>query len=358
MLCLGSSITEKNLVGVDKVTKGSELIIEETSYGYSLTKTEEGNFRLLQLTDIHIGGGLLSIKNDGLAINAVDKVVQAADPDFIVVTGDIAYPVPFQSGTLNNKVEAQIFVDLMDALGVPWALTYGNHDTESYSLYDREYLTEFYSEVELCLMSRKNENIFGYGNQIITLHNSDGAVNTALVLLDSNDYVEGVGINEYDNIHDDQVAWYKDKIKEISAGRNELVPSLMFFHIPTEEFKEAAELYESGSQDVTYNQGYLREKVSCSDHESGIFEAVLELGSTKGIFVGHDHINNLDVTYKGVRLVYGLSIDYLAYAWFGIIKKTEQRGGTIIDIAEDASFTVTQLRLCEIEDDSSIFPNA
>lgn len=33
----------------------------------------------------------------------------------------------------------------------------------------------------------------------------------ALFLMDSNDYIDGGKINEYDYIHDDQVEWYKRK---------------------------------------------------------------------------------------------------------------------------------------------------
>ncbi len=42
------------------------------------------------------------------------------------------------------------------------------------------------------------------------------------------------------------------------------------------------------------------------------FERAVEIGSTKGIFCGHDHYNNISLEYKGIRLTYAMSIDYLA----------------------------------------------
>lgn len=75
--------------------------------------------------------------------------------------------------------------------------------------------------------------------------------------------------------------------------------------------------------DVTYYYGFAGEgddRVCCSEEVSPLFDAVLRLGSTKGIFCGHDHLNNWSVEYKGVRLTYGMSVDYLAY--FGIYKNT------------------------------------
>ena len=34
-----------------------------------------------------------------MALNAVAAMVTAEKPDLVIVTGDIAYPVPFQAGT-------------------------------------------------------------------------------------------------------------------------------------------------------------------------------------------------------------------------------------------------------------------
>lgn len=64
------------------------------------------------------------------------------------------------------------------------------------------------------------------------------------------------------------------------------------------------------------------------------------------MFCGHDHLNNVSLTYKGVRLTYGLSIDYLAYP--GIDKLDAQRGGTLITIYNDSSFDITPIKLKDI----------
>ena len=45
---------------------------------------------------------------------------------------------------------------------------------------------------------------------------------------------------------------------------------------------------------------------------------------------------NFSVNYKGIRLTYGMSIDYLAYA--GIWQETNQRGCTVIKYAPNGSF--------------------
>ena len=71
--------------------------------GMTVIRMPEGRpFRILQLTDIHIGGGLLSRKKDRLALDAVGKIVRASHADLVVVTGDMVYPLFMYSGTSNN----------------------------------------------------------------------------------------------------------------------------------------------------------------------------------------------------------------------------------------------------------------
>ena len=79
--------------------------------------------------------------------------------------------------------------------------------------------------------------------------------------------------------------------------------------------------------------------VYCSEYEDNLFETVLELGSTKAMFYGHDHLNNFVLEYKGVTLSYGYSVDYSAYA--GIAKKGYQRGCAVITCSPDTSLSIT-----------------
>ena len=64
------------------------------------------------------------------------------------------------------------------------------------------------------------------------------------------------------------------------------------------------------------------------------FDKIVELGSTQGMFFGHDHLNNFSLTYKGVTFTYGLSVDYLAYG--------ADRGCTIITVKPDSTVVITQ----------------
>ena len=189
-------------------------------------------------------------------------------------------------------------------------------------------------------------NIKGRNNQLIELRNSDGTLNQALFLIDSNAYT-GKGFNKYDYIHDDQVKWYKEQVLREKKEEGRIVPSMVFFHIPLQEYKEAYELYESGSSDVKYyfgsNDEEMMDKVCCSDHPSKLFDTAKELGSTTGFFCGHDHYNNMSLEYKGMRLTYGMSIDYPAMP--GIARDTKQRGATLITVHDNGTTDIEQVPL-------------
>ncbi|MBR1748058.1 MAG: metallophosphoesterase [Clostridia bacterium] len=366
---------------------------EETGY---YTFTCDRTFKVLQLTDVHIGGGPLSIRKDGLAIDAVYKMVQMTRPDLIIITGDMAYPVPYASGSFNNLNPAKIFVEMMESIGVYWTIAYGNHDTEAYAFYTREQISEYYSSISYnknekshCLFYEipEDEKVDGCGNYFINVKNSAGIITQSFIVFDSHSYKTGF-LRDYDNIHPNQIEWYKSEIARLDAinrshGATKLFKSMAFFHIPLTEMQDAFdELTDSGankaangnyifsdSANTKYLYGNIAEKPDSSGAvvysgtgDDDVYETMQEIGSTQAVFFGHDHINNFAVLYKGnveeedseyngdvyddyIQLTYGMSIDYLAY--FGIAKKTAQRGGTVIEVAPDGSFVSYAKRLID-----------
>ncbi len=335
--------------------------------------TTDRDFRVMQLTDIHQGGGFLSREKDQKSLNAVAAMITKEKPDLVIVTGDIAYPVPYQAGTFNNMSGAKQFAALMEQLGVYWTVNLGNHDSEIYSYYDREKVSDFYENEEwkYCLYQSGPEEtdgmaVDGYGNHIIKVKNSQGIITQAFVMMDSHAYTDGdyLGIQwKYDNIHDNQVDWYKSEIIKLSIANDKVIKtlnaeneedliekytpikSLAFFHIPLVEARETwLELEANGFKDTEsakYIDGIIGEtgkRIFCGVGEDGLFEMMSELGSTKAMFNGHDHYNNATFSKDGIIFSYGNSIDYLAYS--GIDSEGSQRGCTIIICKPDTTFAI------------------
>ena len=335
----------------------NDITYDEDSGIYTITKTTD-DFKILQLTDIHIGGSLYSYPKDIKALNACYAEIEHTHPDLVVVTGDLCFPLGIMSMSFNNSAPVHQFSAFMRNLGIPWAFTYGNHDTESISTLNKTELNEVYKSLSFktsgtLLYPYTQPEITGRNNQLIEIRNEDGTLNTALFLIDSNTYT-GEGLNVYDYIHDDQVEWYADEVRRLNTREGHTVNSMCFFHIPLQEYKTATELYNEGSSEVKYffgenpgdHGGITNDLVCCSDYPSKLFDTAVELGSTSAFFCGHDHYNNASLEYRGIRLTYGMSIDYLAQP--GIEKETKQRGAELITLHKDGTWDLEQIPLDSI----------
>ena len=349
LLHYGSAYDEYYIYHLDysKFSHNSEVSYDSESGVFTVRATTD-ELRILQLSDIHLCDSITTALTDRKALRACYETIWQAKPDLIVVTGDLVYPVPVQTFGRNNSAPFYLFCRFMNLVGIPWAITWGNHDTEVYATEGIETLEglvrSFRQEPDCPLLyADKEPDVFGRYNQYLRLENADGSLNRLLYLIDSNDYVEGsTTLNEYDAVHPDQIAWYRESLAETIAAEGRRVPSFLFLHIPLPAFRDAAEALAAGQSEAVYLFGENREgKVSCSELDYGLFEAVLEAGSTEAIFCGHDHLNGLAVTYRGVDLVYGRSIDYVAYP--GIADITGQRGGILIVCTPDGGYTLEEI---------------
>ncbi len=369
---LANTITNKNstefATSFEAVKVENQLIPEKDTDG-NWTFTTDRDLKVLHLTDIHIGGGWLCAKQDKMALNAVASMISAEKPDLVIVTGDLVYPVPFESASLNNLPPHKVFASLMETLGVYWTVTFGNHDTEFYSFYSREEISEYYSTADFkyCLYQPGDENIDGCGNAVINVKNSDGIITQSLFTIDSNAYV-GTGLTDilkmdYDNIHENQVEWYKTTVEKNNQYNNSLIENmenknellekygklntLLFFHIPIAEYRDAWIEYSQNNYKDTENAKLIYGTASELDRviynsniPDDLFETMQELGGKHGTFCGHDHVNNFSIDYKGIRLTYGMSIDYIAYSKIHTLGS--QRGCTVVTVKPDGTFDCVQ----------------
>lgn len=348
-------VLQPYIMGIPEISHTPrEISYDETSGVYTISAGEDA-FKILHLTDIHIGGSVLSSYKDYKALSACYKLISYTQPDLVIVTGDLVFPMGIMSFSLNNEAPVMQFASFMRNIGIPWAFTYGNHDTERMATGTPEEIGKLYQALSYknsgtLLYPYTQPEITGRNNQLIRIENPDGSTRQALFLIDSNAYT-GDGVNDYDYIHDDQVDWYADEVRKLSNKEENVVPSMIFFHIPLQEYRTAYELYEKGNDEVNYYFGEvgetMMEKICASKYPSKLFDTAVDLGSTKAMFCGHDHYNNISLGYQGIRLTYGMSIDYLAMP--GIDKDTKQRGAELITISPDSEFEVEQIRLMDIE---------
>ena len=354
--------------------------VEENGY---ITITTDGDLRIMHITDVHLGGGFWTYKNDKKTIYEVITMLQKEKPDIVICGGDNTYclipPGYNGSGTFNNKMVAKTFIDIFDHEQVYFTTVFGNHDTEAMDYASRQDIGDLYASdySEYCFFKQDftdldAPSVPSVTNQFIRVKNTAGEVVKLIMLIDSNDYVDTSFMatvkGKYDVIHDAQVDWAAETVKKLSleAGlpEGEYVPTITFMHIPIGEYRTALDdlieevkddkgniiefKQKNNPVDTEFISGVWDEKVcygglnrtdKTPDKLDNFFEVLCEdMGAVEAIFCGHDHVNNAVVKYKGVLLAYGYSVDNEAYG-DKIMKSGTQRGACVITLKPDGSFT-------------------
>lgn len=326
--------------------------------GYNSIKLNENrDIKILQLTDLHIGNGILCVKKDKKAFENVCALIEYTKPDLIVLTGDIVYPISIATGTNDNLSALKVVAKIIENYKTPWTLCFGNHDAEDFAMYSKSELCDFLesNELKYCLFDRGPSNLNGMGNHIVNIYNNDNSFNSSIILFDSGEYKYGYQLSGYKAISQAQTDWYINSLNSINDYVGEIVQSFIFYHVPSKDFEDAWEAFRSGDESIEYFYGWsneVNEKISCPDEDGPLFDAILDIGSTKGIFCGHNHLNDFSISYFGIRLTHSKSIDYLAYP--GIVKKTEQRGGTLLKLkglssTMEENFEITPIKIIDID---------
>ena len=365
----------------EPVKYSSDRIVPVKEDGY-MTITTDKDLRVMHITDIHIGGGFWTYRNDKKTIYELITMLQKEAPDIVICGGDNTYcliPPGFNgSGTFNNKMVAKTFISIFDHEQVYFATVFGNHDTEAMDYANRQEIGELYasdfSKYCFCdwdFTDLDAPSVPSVSNQFIRVKNTAGEVTKLIMLIDSNDYVDtsfwSSVQGKYDVIHDAQVDWAADTIKKLSkeAGLpdGEYLKTITFMHIPIGEYRTALdELIEEVKDEkgniIEYRQkadhgntefisGVWDEKVcygglhtmdGAPEQNDKFFEVLCdEMGAVEAVVCGHDHVNNAVVKYKGVTLAYGYSVDNEAYG-DKIMHSGTQRGAMVMTIHGDGSF--------------------
>jgi len=328
------------------VYQNEKLSIEETGQFTLITEVlKDKPFKILQLTDIHFGFGPLSKKQDAKAMADIRELIRLTDPDYLVLTGDSIFPYIIKSGTLNNIKQAHSLIDFLDDFKIPYSIIFGNHDIEMGAKGGKNEISEIFESGKYSVFSKGDPTLNGMGNYMVKLASKDQTVYSTLVFLDSNMYRDGWFYSGFDCIREDQTKWCMASLSKIKSQHSNMT-ALAFFHMPLPEFKEAYAQMKLGNKEIVYNFGSIGESddyFGISKYQPDFFESALENKIIKGMFCGHDHYNTLSLTYKGIMMTYGMSIDYLGYK--NIHKKYIQRGGTLITLQLDSTFEVKPVPL-------------
>lgn len=290
--------------------------------------SKEGQFKILQVADMHFGDGKSTPCLDVLPnqmrgcsdLNTsafIHRMIQAEKPHLIVFTGDNIF------GKHAKDAVASLNAAFAPALSsnIPWAAVLGNHDQES--TLSREGVMKYIVGMKhsLSQLNPPGVNIIdGFGNYNLevsgvggsSLHNKS-VLN--LYFLDSGDYSTVPSISGYGWIKPSQQTWFQRTSKKLRRaymsnpeGQKSAAPGLAYFHIP---------LPECARFDSSNFTGVKQEGISSASVNSGFFTTMVEAGDVKAAFTGHDHLNDFCGELLGIHLCYAGGFGYHAYGKAG-----------------------------------------
>jgi hypothetical protein len=271
-----------------------------------------GNFKIVQFTDLHEG------PTRDKTINLMNKILEYEKPNLVVLTGDNIDGKCKSADDVKKAITG--ISEPMEDKSIPWAVVFGNHDDEHFMM-SKEKMMKLYMTFK-CNISQKGYKPFNrIGNYNMLIESSkDKSTIFNIYMLDAGKYAPFF-IGGYSWINYPQICWYTRTALKLKHKYNKVIPSLMFFHIPLQEFKKA---WMGGLK-----SGIRLEKECCPKINTGLFNALVKTGDVKGVFVGHDHLNNYCATLKGIRLGYA---GYTGYGGYG--KDDVPRGARVFLIKE------------------------
>ena len=336
------------IAGYASLGKDNIITQKNDDGSWNVKKTDDGDYKVLQLTDVHLSAGDVYTERNIKAMNAVYSIIEQVRPDIIEMTGDYVFAMPYTDNSQDYET-FKMCMKFMDQIGIPWIWTFGNHDHDFFDRYTQEQVHSMLEMSDTLIKYDIDYNVDGYSNGEFRLYNSDDTLNRILISVDSHDYLTD---GNYDYIHDNQVSWYTDVINNDKKLFGEDVQSFVYTHIPLMEYNDAWYAYQGGDTRAEYISGTKREDVCCSSVRGRMGTAMSQLNSTQAVFCGHDHLNDYIIKYCGVIYAYSKSIDYSAYE--GIENLTEQRGATLLTLDYNGiDYTTRSILLTDIQDDNN-----
>ncbi len=303
-----------------------------------LEKPTHRDFIVLNLSDPQLSNGeWQDARISNILTQTVKTLVDRLCPDLITISGDLSWAG--QDQAYDN------LANFLDSLGIPWAPVWGNHDNQGGASYiDR--LADRYLAHPYCLY-KKGDPALGNGNYVIAIREGDKIV-SALLMMDSHDRLpaeEGGELCYWAKFSPAQITWYREEIAKLDAmGCHN---TAIITHIPIYAYREASKAAYKADIDLKsvtpalsegsdiWNEGYQSsvgvqyEEICSYPFDDHVFPVLRDLGSTKYVVAGHDHVNNWMIDYQGIKLCYSLKCGNGCY-WNPILN-----GGTALIIGSD-----------------------
>lgn len=307
-------------------------------------KFRNSQFKIMQVADTQEGK---NVSPDTLAL--INAAIEKEKPDLVVYSGDQIWNYASFKG--NRDTVKDVLFKLTEpahSRGIPFTVCFGNHDRQVGLSNEEQF--EIYRSFP-CFVGDSAKGIDGCANHVIEI--ADGSdIRFLLYCIDSNTSLK-IG---YDNVHENQIEWYRKTRDSYEEKLGRLIPSIVIQHIPVPEvfgllnevkkgtkgavqgFRNHKGKWYTLNKDKVNADGFMKESPADPMENSGEFAAMSEKGDVVGIYFGHDHINSFN------GKVNGIDVGYTQGAGFHIYGPGLDRGVRMINLSTDGSFETYDLR--------------
>lgn len=325
---------------------------EKGSVDLTLKFDEQGNFKILQMTDIQF---LDYIDDKSFAV--MNATIDYAKPDLIVVTGDQISPeyLGGQSGKA-RKIIRQI-TNFFDSKETPWTLCFGNHDGVMGVLSKKQMLEEYQKsayfiggleESKYC-ESYINDSEDTYCNYFLPIYSNSGeSVEYGVFVMDCATSL----FSPYVGYTQGQIDFYNAMSERYGVRMS------MYTHEPTQEFqtmydnRENAEIVSVFKGEIeSPENGKAYYPTKNPETNEALKNSLIVNKNVDGIYVGHDHVSNFAGIYNiaddyGIILGFGRMSSYGFGEWRYFMTSAKKRkfykeyprGGRIVAVGQDGSY--------------------
>lgn len=316
-------------------------------------KFKNGKIRVMQVSDPQ---DLQFIRPT--MVRMLNTAYDKYKPDLIVLTGDnilgnhlcdarigTRLAIKDKAGEYEAmRVAIDKLIAPIESRKIPFAMIYGNHDDRN--SFTKEEQADVYRKYT-CNVGLDDPASPDVATYNIPIYSEDGSkVKFNLWMMDSA-WLDREQDKCFEMVKPEAVEWYKKKSAQLKANNGgEVVPSLMFQHIPMIEQLELLEECDNsvkgavkGPEGKFYKlkdgvQGSMGEYPCTVSDKNGQLDAIKECGDVKAVVFGHDHTNCFIGNVDGVEFIQTSCASFRCYG-------NRNRGVRIFDIYEDGTYETT-----------------
>ncbi|KAJ5175672.1 uncharacterized protein N7482_001549 [Penicillium canariense] len=316
----------------------------------NLRFTKNGTFQISVFSDLHFAENATL---DSMTKRVMSHVLSREDVQLVVLNGDLISGEATDGDNSGHYLH-EVVTPLVE-MDIPWASTYGNHDSEinlnpMKDIYDHE--IQYKNSLTRSMVTGPKAGVTNYYLPVYPHESSEDTPSLILWFFDSKGghYATNRGINGLsgtrgDWVHEDVqfvptynhrpltkskqvVEWFINQNANLTAKYRKVIPSLAFYHIPAhamfsyqeEEFDSKATPGINGEIVVSQGSG----DTNYTGQDNQFMQALLNTTGLIATFSGHDHDNDWcfkwngsiveqELTGNGVNMCYGRHTGYGGY---------------------------------------------